>query len=75
MWFPFSAAKNLKDRHFVVGDSKTFKLATNNCFGVRFQKNILQSFLLFLSVFYQDDISKSERNESASSTARNFNNS
>ena len=75
MWFPFNFAKNLKDRHFVVGGSKTLKLSTNTCFGVSFQKNVLSSFLLFSSVCYQDDLSDSERNEIASSTARNFNNS
>ena len=75
MWFPFNFAKNLKDRHFVVGGSKNLKLSPNTCFGVSFQKNVLSSFLLFLSVCYQDDLSDSERNEIASSTARNFNNS
>ena len=75
MWFPFSFAKNLKDRHFVVVGSKNLKLSKNTCFGTSFQKNILSSFLLFSSVFFQDDISESERNEIASSTARNFNNS
>ena len=75
MWFPFNFAKNLKDRHFVVGGSKNLKLSTNTCFGVSFQKNVFSSFLLFSSVCYQDDLSDSERNEIASSTARNFNNS
>ena len=75
MWFPFNFAKNLKDRHFVVGESKNLKLSTNTCFCVSFQKNMLQSFLLFLSVCYQDDLSNSERNEIASSAASNFNNS
>ena len=27
MWFPFNFAKNLKDRHFVVGGSKNLKLS------------------------------------------------
>ena len=67
--------KNLKDRQFVVGGSKNLKLSTNTCFGVSFQKNVLSSFLLFLSVCYQDDLSDSKRNEIASSMARNFNNS
>ena len=75
MWLPFSFAKNLKDRHFVVDRSKNLKHSRNTCFGASFQKNILSSFLLFWSVFYQDDIGDSERNEIASSTARNFNNS
>ena len=75
MWLPFSFAKNLKESHFVVGGSKNLKLSRNTCFGASFQKNILSSFLLFWSVFYQDDISDSERNEIASSTACNFNNS
>ena len=39
-----------------------------------FKKNLLPSFLLFSSVCYQDDLNNSERNEIASSTARNFNN-
>ena len=73
MWFPFNFAKNLKDRHFVVGGSKNLKLSPNTCFGVSFQKNVLSSFLLFSSVCYQDDLSDSKRNEIASSTARNFN--
>ena len=38
-----------------------------------FKKNVFSIFLLFSSVCYQD--SDSERNEIASSTARNFNNS
>ena len=68
MWFPFNFAKSLKVYHFVVGGSKNLKLSPNNCFGVSFQKNVLSSFLLFLSVCYQDDLSDSERNEIASST-------
>ena len=75
MWFPFNFAKNLKDRHFVVGGSKNLKLSPNTCFGVSFQKNVLSSFLLFSSVCYQDDLSDSKRNETASSTACNVNNS
>ena len=75
MWFPFNFAKNLKDRHFVVGGSKTLKLSTNTCFGVSFQKTVLSIFLLFFSVCYQDDLGDSERNEIASSSARNFSNS
>ena len=75
MWFPFNFAKNLKDRHFVVGGSKTLKLSTNTWFGVSFQKNVFSSLLLFLSVCYQDDLSNSERKKTASSMARNFNNS
>ena len=74
-WFPFTFTKNLRDHHFVVAVSRTFKRSTNTCFGVSFQKNVLSSLLLFLSVCYQDDLSDSERNEIASSTARNFNNS
>ena len=74
IWFPFNFAKNLKDRHFVVGGSKNLKLSISTCFGVSFQKNIFLSFLLFSSVCYQDDLSDSKRNEIASSTARNFNN-
>ena len=65
MWFPFNFAKNLKDRHFVVGGSKTLKLSTNTCFGVSFQKNVFSSLLLFLSVCYQDDLSNSERKKNS----------
>ena len=50
MWFLFTFSKKLKDRHFVVGGSKTFKFSTNTCFGVSFQKNVFSSLLLFLSV-------------------------
>ena len=66
MWFPFNFEKNLKDHHLVVGGSKTLKLSTNTCFGVSFQKNVLSSFPLFFSVFCQDDLGNSERNEIAS---------
>ena len=75
MWFPFNFAKNLKDRHFVVGGYKNMKFSANTCFGVNFQENVFSSFLLFSSVCYQDDLRDSERNEIASSAARNFNNS
>ena len=75
MWFPFVFAENLGKGYFVVVGSKNLKLSPNTCFGVSFQKNVFSSFLLFLSVCYQDDLSDSERNEIASSTARNFNNS
>ena len=75
IWLSVQFAKNLKDRHFVAGGSKNLKLSTNICFGVSCQKNVFSSFLLFSSVCYQDDLSKSERNEIASSTVRNFNNS
>ena len=75
IWFPFNFAQNLKERHFVVGKSKNLKLSTNTGFGASFQKNVLSSFLLFSSVYYQDNLSDSERNEIASSAARDFNNS
>ena len=76
MWFPFNFAKNLKDRDFVVGRLKTSGQTFNkHLFGVSFQKNVLSSLLLVLSVCYQVDLSDSERNEIASSTARNFSNS
>ena len=68
-WFPFNFARNLKGHHFVVGGSKNLKLSTNTCFGVSFQKNV------FSTVCYQDDLSDSERNEIASLTVFNFNNS
>ena len=58
-----------------MGGSKNLKLSANSCFGVSFQKNVFSSFLLFSSICYQDDLSDSERNEIASSTARNFNKS
>ena len=74
IWFPFNFAKNLKNRHFVVGGSKNLKLSPNTHFGARFQRNVLSSFVLFSSVCYYDDPSDSERNEIASSTARNLNN-
>ena len=73
MSFPFNFAKNLKDSHFVVGESKNLKLSANTCFGFSFQKNVFSSFLLFSSVYYQDDLNDSERNVIASSTARNVN--
>ena len=73
MWFPFSFAKNLKDRHFAVRGLKNLKLSTNACFGVSFQKNALSTFLLFSSVCY--DLGDSKRNEIASLTAHKFNNS
>ena len=66
--------KKFKDPHFVVGGSKNLKLLPNACFGVSFQKNVLWSFLLFSSFFYQDDLNDSERNEIASLIARNFDN-
>ena len=75
MWFPFSFAKKLKGRHFVVDKSKPLKLLTNTCSGASFQANLLSSFLLFFSVCYQDDQGNNERNEIASSTVRTFSNS
>ena len=44
MWFSFNFAKNLKDRNFVVGESKNLRLSTNTCFGVSFQKTYFQVF-------------------------------
>ena len=55
--------------------SKNLKLPTNTFFARYLSKNVLSSFLLFLSICYYDDLSDSERNEIASSKARNFNNS
>ena len=52
MWFPFNFAKRSKDRDFVVGGSKNWKLLPNTCFGVTFQKNVLPTFLLSSSVCY-----------------------
>ena len=73
MWFPFSFAKNLQDRHFAVGGLTNLKLLRNTCFGVSFQMNVLPTFLLFWSVCY--DLGNSKRNEIASLTARKFNSS
>ena len=73
--YPFSFAKNLKNRHLWWVGQRTWNFQQNTFFGVSFQKNVFSSFLLFLSLCYQDDLSDSERNEIASSTARNFNNS
>ena len=75
IWFTFNFAKNLKNRHFVVGGSKNLKLLTDTCFGISFQKNVLPIFLLFSSACYQDDLSDSERNEIASSADCNLSNS
>ena len=74
MGFPINFAKTLKNCYFVVGESKNLKLSAKAFFGVSFQKNVLWSFLLFLSVCYQDNLSDNERNEIASLTAPNFNN-
>ena len=59
----------------MVGASKSFKLSTDNFFGVSFQKKLLSSFLLFYSVCYKDDLRDSGRKEIASSTTCNFSNS
>ena len=67
--------KKIKGLSFYGGWSKNLKLSPDTCFGVSFKKNVLPSFLLFLSVYYYNDLSDSEKNETASSTARNFNNS
>ena len=74
MWFPINFAKTLKDCCFVLGGLKNLKLSKKAFFGVSFQKNVLWSFLLFSSFFYQDDLNDSERNEIASLIARNFDN-
>ena len=74
MWFLINLAKILKGCYFVVGGSKNLKLSTKAFFGVSFQKTVLSSFLPFLSVCYQDDLSDTERNEIASLTVHNFNN-
>ena len=77
IWFPFNFTKNLKDRHFLVGESKNLKLSTNTCFGVSFQSNVLSNFWLFSSVCYWYDLSdtKQKQNETAGSMAHHFNNS
>ena len=74
MRFPTNFTKTLEDCYFVVGGSINLKLSKKAIFGVSFQKKLLWSFLLFLSVCYQDDLSDSERNKIASLTVRNFNN-
>ena len=74
MWFLINFAKTLKDCYFVVGGSKNLKLSTKVSFSFGFQNYVLSSFLLFLSVYYQDDLSDSERKEITSLMARNFNN-
>ena len=74
MRFPINFTKTLKDCYFVVGGSKNLKLSKKAIFGVSFQKKLLWSFQLFLSVCYQDDLSHNERNKIASLTVRNFNN-
>ena len=75
MWFPFNFAKNLKDRDFVVGGSKNLKLSTNIFFGVSFQKKCIAEFSAIFVCLLSRWLSDSERNEIASWTARNFNNS
>ena len=42
--FPFNSAKNVKDRHFVVGGSKNLKLLPNTCFDVSFQEKCIAEF-------------------------------
>ena len=75
MWFPYNLEKNLKDHHIVVGGSKNLKRSIKTFFGISFQKMHGRVLCYFrLSVVF-DDLSHSERNEIASSTARNFNNS
>ena len=64
MWFSFNFAKNLKDRHFVVGGSKNLKLSPKTCFGVSFQTMYFRFFCYFrLSVIKMTY--DSERNEIA----------
>ena len=64
MWFSFNFAKNLKDRHFVVGGSKNLKLSLKTCFGVSFQTMYFRFFCYFrLSVIKMTY--DSERNEIA----------
>ena len=58
--------KKFKGPFFCGGWVKDFETFNKTCFGVSFQKNVLWSFLLFLSVFYRGDLSDSERNEIAS---------
>ena len=65
--------KNFKGLLFCGGCVKDLETFSKSFLGGSFRKNVLSSFLLFSPVFYQDDLSYSERNEIASLTARNFN--
>ena len=42
--FSFDFAKNLKNRHFVVGGLNNLKISPNNCFGVSFQQKCIAKF-------------------------------
>ena len=48
----FNFAKILKDRHFVVGGPKDFKLLPDISFDSDFQKFVLSSLLLFSCACY-----------------------
>ena len=67
--------KKFKGPLFCGGLVKELETFTKHLVGISFQENVLPSFLLFSSVCYEGDLSGSERNELASSKARNFNNS
>ena len=67
--------KKFKGPSFCGEWVKELETFSNTVLVLAFKKNVFSSFLLFCSVCYQDDLSNSERNEIASSTARNFNNS
>ena len=70
--------KKFKGLSFCVGWSEILKLSRKTLFLLLafmcIVLNVLSSFALFSSICYQDDLSDSERNEIASSTAGNFNN-
>ena len=75
MWLSVQFHKKFKGPSLCGGWIKELETFSSTCFVVSFQKNVLSSFLLFSSVCYQDDLSDSKRNETASSTACNVNNS
>ena len=66
--------KKTKGSSFCGGWVKELETFTKHLFRCYLSKNILSRFLLSSPVCYQDDLSESERNKIASSTARNFNN-
>ena len=71
-WFPFNFTKTLQGRHFVVGGPKSFKLLADISLERGLQSIVLLSLLLFSCVYCQVDIDDIQRNEGATSTARNL---
>ena len=74
-WFPFNFTKILQSRNFVVGGRKIFRLLGDLSFKSYLQNNALRSLQLFFCACYYADLVDIQRNELATSTARNFNNS